>query len=68
MRTRAEILQVIAADLGVESASERVTILLRALEERLIALYGAGRRVVAFGTTDGSSCVFASRECATMAR
>ena len=44
--SRDEILHVIAADLQVESRSERVTILLRALQERLIKLYAAGRRVV----------------------
>ncbi len=44
--SRDEILHVIAADLQVESRGERVTILLRALQERLIKLYAAGRRVV----------------------
>jgi type II secretory pathway predicted ATPase ExeA/septal ring-binding cell division protein DamX len=44
--SRDEILHVIAADLRVESRGERVTILLRALQERLIKLYAAGRRVV----------------------
>jgi type II secretory pathway predicted ATPase ExeA/septal ring-binding cell division protein DamX len=44
--SRDEILHVIAADLQVESRGERVTILLRALQEKLIKLYAAGRRVV----------------------
>jgi type II secretory pathway predicted ATPase ExeA len=44
--SRDEILHVIAADLQVESRGERVTILLRGLQERLIKLYAAGRRVV----------------------
>ena len=44
--SRDEILHVIAADLQIESRGERVTILLRALQERLIKLYAAGRRVV----------------------
>src|SRR5262245_47246719 len=44
--SRDEILHVIAADLQVESRGERVTILLRALQERLIKLFAAGRRVV----------------------
>jgi MSHA biogenesis protein MshM len=44
--SRDEILHVIAADLQVESRGERVTILLRALQERLIKLYATGRRVV----------------------
>ena len=44
--SRDEILHVIAADLHVDSRGERVTILLRSLQERLIKLYGAGRRVV----------------------
>ena len=44
--SRDEILHVIAADLQVESRGERVTILLRALQERLIKLYASGRRVV----------------------
>lgn len=44
--SRDEILHVIAADLQVDSRGERVTILLRALQERLIKLYAAGRRVV----------------------
>src|SRR5262245_29400681 len=44
--SRDEILHVIAADLQVESSNEGRTILLRALEEALIKLYGAGRRVV----------------------
>src|SRR5262245_58224197 len=44
--SRDEILHVIAADLQVESRGERVTILLRSLQERLIKLYAAGRRVV----------------------
>jgi type II secretory pathway predicted ATPase ExeA len=44
--SRDEILHVIAADLQVESRGERVTIMLRALQERLIKLYAAGRRVV----------------------
>lgn len=44
--SRDEILHVIAADLQVESHGERLTILLRALQERLIKLYAAGRRVV----------------------
>jgi type II secretory pathway predicted ATPase ExeA/septal ring-binding cell division protein DamX len=44
--SRDEILHVIAADLQIESRGERVTILLRALQEKLIKLYAAGRRVV----------------------
>lgn len=44
--SRDEILHVLAADLQVESRGERVTILLRALQEKLIKLYAAGRRVV----------------------
>jgi MSHA biogenesis protein MshM len=44
--SRDEILHVIAADLQVDSRGERVTILLRSLQERLIKLYAAGRRVV----------------------
>jgi type II secretory pathway predicted ATPase ExeA len=44
--SRDEILHVIAADLQVESRGERVTILLRSLQEKLIKLYAAGRRVV----------------------
>jgi type II secretory pathway predicted ATPase ExeA/septal ring-binding cell division protein DamX len=44
--SRDEILHVIAADLQVESHGERLTILLRALQERLIKLYASGRRVV----------------------
>jgi type II secretory pathway predicted ATPase ExeA/septal ring-binding cell division protein DamX len=44
--SRDEILHVLATDLQVESRTERVTILLRALQERLIKLYAAGRRVV----------------------
>jgi type II secretory pathway predicted ATPase ExeA/septal ring-binding cell division protein DamX len=44
--SRDEILHVLATDLQVESRNERVTILLRALQERLIKLYAAGRRVV----------------------
>jgi MSHA biogenesis protein MshM len=44
--SRDEILHVIAADLQVESRGERVTIMLRALQERLVKLYSAGRRVV----------------------
>jgi MSHA biogenesis protein MshM len=44
--SRDEILHVIAADLQVESRGERVTILLRGLQERLIKLYASGRRVV----------------------
>ena len=37
---------MIAADLQVDSRGERVTILLRSLQEKLIKLYAAGRRVV----------------------
>jgi MSHA biogenesis protein MshM len=44
--SRDEILHVIAADLQVDSRGERVTILLRSLQEKLIKLYAAGRRVV----------------------
>ncbi len=44
--SRDEILHVIAADLQIDSRGERVTILLRSLQERLIKLYAAGRRVV----------------------
>jgi type II secretory pathway predicted ATPase ExeA/septal ring-binding cell division protein DamX len=44
--SRDEILHVIAADLQIDSRGERVTILLRALQEKLIKLYAAGRRVV----------------------
>lgn len=44
--SRDEILHVIAADLKIDARAERVTILLRALQERLIKLYAAGRRVV----------------------
>ena len=44
--SRDEILHVIAADLQVESQGARLTILLRALQDRLINLYEAGRRVV----------------------
>jgi type II secretory pathway predicted ATPase ExeA len=44
--SRDEILHVLAADLQIESRGERVTIMLRALQERLIKLYAAGRRVV----------------------
>jgi type II secretory pathway predicted ATPase ExeA/septal ring-binding cell division protein DamX len=44
--SRDEILHVLAADLQVEARGERVTIMLRALQERLIKLYAAGRRVV----------------------
>jgi MSHA biogenesis protein MshM len=44
--SRDEILHVIATDLQVESQGERLTILLRALQERLIKLYAGGRRVV----------------------
>jgi MSHA biogenesis protein MshM len=44
--SRDEILHVLAADLGVTSEGERTTIILRALQERLIHLYGEGKRVV----------------------
>ncbi|HKY00914.1 MAG TPA: AAA family ATPase [Burkholderiales bacterium] len=44
--SRDEILHVLAADLGVEADSDRTTIMLRALQERLIELYGEGDRVV----------------------
>ncbi|HKO87241.1 MAG TPA: AAA family ATPase [Burkholderiales bacterium] len=44
--SRDEILHVLAADLGVEAPSDRTTILLRALQERLIALYAEDHRVV----------------------
>jgi type II secretory pathway predicted ATPase ExeA len=44
--SRDEILHVIAADLQVDSRGERMTILLRALQDKLIKLYAAGRRVV----------------------
>jgi len=44
--SRDEILHVIAADLQIDSRDERVTILLRSLQEKLIKLYAAGRRVV----------------------
>jgi type II secretory pathway predicted ATPase ExeA/septal ring-binding cell division protein DamX len=44
--SRDEILHVIAADLQVEARGERMTIMLRALQEKLIKLYAAGRRVV----------------------
>ncbi len=44
--SRDEILHVLAADLQIEARGERVTIMLRALQERLIKLYAAGRRVV----------------------
>jgi len=44
--SRDEILHVIATDLQMEPRAERVTILLRALQERLVRLFAAGRRVV----------------------
>jgi len=44
--SRDEILHVIAADMQVEFQGERLTILLRSLQERLIKLYASGRRVV----------------------
>ena len=44
---REEILQAIADDLRLElPQGERTAVVLRALQERLIELYGAGRRVV----------------------
>ncbi|HEX6268517.1 MAG TPA: AAA family ATPase [Burkholderiales bacterium] len=43
---RDEILQAIADDLKLELAGERTALALRALQEHLIQLYGAGRRVV----------------------
>ncbi|HEY9530217.1 MAG TPA: AAA family ATPase, partial [Burkholderiales bacterium] len=44
---REEILQAIADDLQLElPQGERTAVVLRALHERLIELYGAGRRVV----------------------
>ncbi|HET9471325.1 MAG TPA: AAA family ATPase, partial [Usitatibacter sp.] len=45
--TRDEMLSAIAADLEVESAGANTTKLLRALQERLIEIHGAGRQVVA---------------------
>jgi len=45
--TRDEMLAAIAADLEVESAGANTTKLLRALQERLIEIHGAGRQVVA---------------------
>ncbi len=44
--SRDEILDVLAADLGAQSDSSRTTLRMRALQDRLIALYGQGRRVV----------------------
>ncbi len=44
--SRDEILYVIAADLEVEAKGSRTTILLRALQEKLIGVFAAGRRVV----------------------
>jgi type II secretory pathway predicted ATPase ExeA len=43
---RDEILQAIAGDLKLALSSERAAVALRELQEHLIALYGAGRRVV----------------------
>jgi type II secretory pathway predicted ATPase ExeA len=43
---RDEILQAIADDLKLDLGAERTAVALRALQERLIELYGAGRRVV----------------------
>jgi type II secretory pathway predicted ATPase ExeA len=43
---REEVLQAIADDLQVEIRGERTAATLRALQERLIELYGKGRRVV----------------------
>lgn len=44
--SRDEILDVLAADLQAESPSDRTTLRMRALQERLIELYARGRRVV----------------------
>src|SRR5687767_594667 len=43
---RDEILQAIADELKLELGAERTAVALRALQERLIELYAAGRRVV----------------------
>ncbi|MBL8382423.1 MAG: AAA family ATPase [Burkholderiales bacterium] len=43
---RDEIMLAILDDLQVNSAGERSSVILRALQDRLIALYGEGRRVV----------------------
>jgi type II secretory pathway predicted ATPase ExeA len=45
--TRDEMLASIAGDLGIETAGATGTKILRALQERLIALHGEGRQVVA---------------------
>jgi type II secretory pathway predicted ATPase ExeA len=45
--TRDEMLASIAGDLGIETAGATATKILRALQERLIALHGEGRQVVA---------------------
>ena len=44
--SRDEILHAIADDLQLDSRGERRDVLLRSLQERLIKLYAAGRRVV----------------------
>lgn len=44
--SRDEILHVLAADFGVEAHSDRTTIVLRALQEKLIELYARDQRVV----------------------
>ena len=44
--SRDEILHVLAADFGVEAHSDRTTIVLRALQEKLIELYAQDQRVV----------------------
>jgi type II secretory pathway predicted ATPase ExeA len=45
--TRDEMLAAIAADLEIETAGANTTKLVRALQERLIEIHGAGRQVVA---------------------
>ncbi len=44
--TRDEILYAVAEELKIEFSRERLTIVLRALQDRLIASYAAGRRTV----------------------